>query len=755
MKLKKLFGGLASALVLSLGLAACGEKEHDDPVPPQTEDSEFTISFDTVGGSSVQNQTIQSGGKITKPADPKKDGYVFAGWYTAQSYSATSKWEFDTDTVSGELVLYAKWDKICTVEEILALCGDTAGYVSTSRYYVRATIKSIQNPTYGSMIISDDTGEISVYGSYGSDGEKRYSELDEKPYAGDEVLLSVIVQNFNGTKEIKSGWILEFTHNEPAINEADYEAMSVDAARTAEKGKKVKVSGVVARITYAMGMIPSGFYLVDSTNSIYVYDSQIASQVEIGNQITIAADKTYWILDTEVESAEKYGYGGCCQLEKAYILENDKQTSSEFNKSWITESTVKDIMETPVSENITTTIYKVNALVSKKAESGYTNYYFYDIDGTTGTYTYTQCNGSDFAWLDEFDGKICTVYLSAINAKSTASGCFFRLLPIAVAYENYTFDTADAAEFAVKYHGVDQFESYYMSDPALEVRTEVSSELLGFENAVLSYVSSNENVVYFTEADGKLYMHTGVSGTAQITITGTYTLNGEPVQYSETITITVESDVQIDSIGVKEAIDTALETEVTVKGIVGPSLINQVGFYLIDETGTIAVKTDNATMATLHMGDEVIIKGTRTAFKSGTTYYGQSCLLDSVVVANYYGNHEYSKDSFDSTKTLAELYALDAIEDYTAQVFVVEAVIDVAETAYSTNYSLISTDGATKLSLYSGKAAHYEWLKDYAGQTVSVELALCNWNGKTYYRGCVLSITVDGQTIYNTFNFEN
>ena len=39
-----------------------------------------------------------------------------------------------------------------------------------------------------------------------------------------------------------------------------------------------------------------------------------------------------------------------------------EETNSEFDKTWITDSTVKDIVETPVTENITTNIYKVNAL---------------------------------------------------------------------------------------------------------------------------------------------------------------------------------------------------------------------------------------------------------------------------------------------------------------------------------------------------------------------------------------------------------
>ena len=109
-------------------------------------------------------------------------------------------------------------------------------------------------------------------------------------------------------------------------------------------------------------------------------------------------------------------------MDDAIVISNDKG-SADFDKSWITESTVKEIMDTPVTEDITAKIFKVNALVKKAPGNGFTNYYIDDIDGVTGSYVYTQCNGGDFGWLDEFDGKICTVYLVALNAKASTSGC--------------------------------------------------------------------------------------------------------------------------------------------------------------------------------------------------------------------------------------------------------------------------------------------------------------------------------------------
>lgn len=777
MKTKKIFSslaGLVTAVSCGLALTSCGDgkattttaspttqvtpttggsttTQTTTVAPTTTVDNRVTVTFNADNGSENVTSKVSPNSLVSEPTKPEKENYYFTGWYTSTEY--TTKWDFAKDKVTDNITLYAKWEKVHTVAEILELCGEEPSQnPSTERYYVRATIDTISNPTYGEMTISDDTGEILVYGTYGADGEKRYSELDDKPYAGYEVLLYANVQNYNGTKEIKSGWIIEFKKPSSTVDISKYQEMSIEEARAEEKDALVKVTGVVAQITYANGQIPSGFYLVDNTNSIYVYDSQVAPQVEVGNTVTVAAKKDYWVLDSEVSNAEKFGYKGCNQLTEVVDFTNDEKTTS-FDKSWIETATVKELMDTDPTQIQTTTIYKVNAYVDKQENPGFTNYYIYDIDGKTGSYVYTQCNGADFTWLDEFDGKICTVYLSVINAKSTATGCAYRFLPIEVAYEGYTFDTAKTAEFAVKYYGVDQFKDSYQADPVQELTTTVSSTDLGFEGATLTYVSSNTDAIYFAEENGKYVMHVNNSANATVTITIKGTYNN--IEYSETVDVEVIKPVSYESINVKAAIDTVTDTEVTVKGIVGPSLVNQVGFYLIDETGVIAVKVSSEVMETVSLGDEVIVRGTRKDYSSKSSPAGyQVCLLDSVVLQNNYGNHEYSTASFDNTKTLADLVALDVADaKNTAMVYTITCTIEKVETPYYTNFTLVSGD--VSMTLYSASGTQYSWLNDYANQgEVTLEVAVVNYNSKKTYPGCVLAVVLEnGQKVCNELNF--
>ena len=629
--------------------------------------------------------------------------------------------------------------------EIAKAQGETA---TTERYIIKGTVVSIDKAQYGAMTITDGKDTIVVYGTYSADGSIGYADMTDKPYKGDSVVLSCTLHAFNGTPEIKNARLISFEKNEVDVDQSQYTEMSVSEARDAAKGTKIKVSGVVARITYANGMVPSGVYLVDGTQAIYVYDGDLAQRVKIGNTVTILGTKDYWILETEQTNAEKFGYIGCCQLTDVYLLEIDNSVV-DFDKTWISTSTVKDIVDTPVTVDISSTIFKVTALVKKVPNTGFTNYYFFDLDEKTSSYAYTQCNGSDFAWLDAFDGKICTVYLSALNAKSTASDCYWRFIPVAVIDEGFVFDTNNAPEYALKYHAMGQFFPEYAADPSLELISSVSSTLLKFENVVITYTSSDNNVVYFETVDGVTYMHCGKAGEAVVTVTATY---GD-VTATDTYTITVTTAESFEYVGVKDAIDAELGAEVVVKGIVGPSLVNKTGFYIIDETGVIAVQTTADVMATIEIGNEVIISGTRAVnTKGGTNYFGQSLIDNGEVLVNNYGSHEYADDFFVET-TADEFRSLDATIDYSTTVFVFEATISFTGDGYSTKVSLV---GETQsVELYCSGAGQYEFLRQFDGQTVTLEVAACNWNSKTFWRGSVLSVITEDGKVVNQLNFEN
>ncbi len=747
MKFTKILALALVALMIFSVLAACDGNKTEDTTNADTQAPTENTTEDvttTPETTEPEDETTEPGEDTTEPGEdttaPDED--------TTEPETSTEEETTEPETSTEEETTEPDEPEIqvITIAQALELCGEE-GNITTERYYIRATVVSITNAAYGAMVIADETGEISVYGTYSADGEINYSAMEDKPYRGDEVLLHCILQNYNGNKEVKNARLIEFTHVEPDVDFSQYTDMSVADAREAEIGTKIKVDGVVAKITFANGFKPNGLFLVDETGSIYVFDGDLAQRVSEGDKITVAGEKDYWILESEQGNAANFGYKGSCQIASAYLMEKDDSQDYAFDKSWITESTIKDILETPVTENVTTTIYKVNALVKRVDGTGFVNYYFFDLDGETGNYTYTQCNGADFEWLDAFDGKICTVYISPINCKSTAGDCFFRLVPIEVKDEGFTFDPANAPAHALKYYAMGQFDSEYASDPALEMITSVSSLLLGFGEVTLSYTSSNEEVVYFTTADGKTVMHCAAPGTVTVTVTATL---GD-VSVTDTAEITVLEPPTFDFVDVQTAINAANGDVVVVKGIVGPSLVNRDGFYLIDETGVIAIFTTKEVVASVSIGDEIIISATRDVkTKGGDTYFGQSMLTEVTVLANYYGAHEYSTETFVTDQTLADMLALSILEDHTTTVFVVKGKVN-----FPGGYSAPSiVDGDTTLQLYCSGGAQYSWLNQFADQEITLEIALCNWNDKKAWKGCILAVHTEDGKVLNTLNFD-
>ena len=635
--------------------------------------------------------------------------------------------------------------------EIAKLAGENT---TAERYYIHATIATVTNSTYGEMILTDATGSISVYGTYSEDGELTYAAMTDKPGKGDEVLFACTLHTHSGSAEVQNARVVKF--NKVQLDENAYTEMNIEAARNAKEGDLVKITGTVAQITYASGMVPNGIYLVDSTNSIYVFDADLAAAVKVGQTITILAEKTWWILDTEVTSANKFGYKGCNQLADAWLLKTSGEGLSEPDYSWVTETTVKDIMNTPFTTDITTTIFKVNALVKRSQNPGenFVNYYIDDLDGTTGSYVYTQCDGKDLSWLQPFDGKICTVYLSVINAKSTATGCNWRFKVLKVMDEGFTFDIADAPQFAIDYYAQDQFESKYTADPCQELLTSVSSDLLGFKDVIFSYTSDNNDIIYFETANGTIIMHCGNTyGKANVTITATL---GEK-SVSKTIVVENAEAPKVNYITVADAIESADDEIITVIGIVGPSLVNQnTGFYLFGEDGSmIAVKlVDKSGFEGLSIGNEIIIQGKRLTRKkdsAATTYFGQTCIEEATIIANNKGNHDYSTDKFITDKTLADVAEFEVTDDHSTEVYVLTGKL-----TFPSGYGQVSiSDGkGNSIGFYASGTTQYNFLKDYANQEVTLEIALCNWNSKTYWAGCVLAIRLaDGTKIVNTLNF--
>jgi len=65
------------------------------------------VTFNSQGGSAIASISANYGTKISLPTAPTKAGYIFGGWY--KNAICTQAWFFNSDMITKDTILYAKW----------------------------------------------------------------------------------------------------------------------------------------------------------------------------------------------------------------------------------------------------------------------------------------------------------------------------------------------------------------------------------------------------------------------------------------------------------------------------------------------------------------------------------------------------------------------------------------------------------------------------------------------------------------------
>ncbi|QKS47597.1 InlB B-repeat-containing protein (plasmid) [Paenibacillus cellulosilyticus] len=110
----------------------------------------YAITFNGDGGTpSSTTQSAAAGDLLTKPADPVRTGYIFAGWYKADG----SEWNFSTDTVYSDLTLTAKWTVADTNTNTNIPALDKVNHFAYMQGYPDKTFGSQKNMTRAEVTV--------------------------------------------------------------------------------------------------------------------------------------------------------------------------------------------------------------------------------------------------------------------------------------------------------------------------------------------------------------------------------------------------------------------------------------------------------------------------------------------------------------------------------------------------------------------------------------------------------------------------
>ena len=84
--------------------------EDDTVIYARWSNEAFTVTFDSNGGTPVEEQTVIYGDNVAEPIRPARLNHSFSGWYTAGS--GGELWDFSDPVTGGDMTLYAQWELI-------------------------------------------------------------------------------------------------------------------------------------------------------------------------------------------------------------------------------------------------------------------------------------------------------------------------------------------------------------------------------------------------------------------------------------------------------------------------------------------------------------------------------------------------------------------------------------------------------------------------------------------------------------------
>ena len=154
-------------------------------VKAQWEINQYTIAFDTNGGSEIAPITQDYSTKITAPDNPTRKGYTFKGWdreipktMPAENITITARWK-DTEKPTGEIIIGTnKWNKFLNeltfgiffkdTQEVTINAVDNSGvvfvsYLVTDKELSEAELNSLVFRAYEEPFSIDPNGKYIVY----------------------------------------------------------------------------------------------------------------------------------------------------------------------------------------------------------------------------------------------------------------------------------------------------------------------------------------------------------------------------------------------------------------------------------------------------------------------------------------------------------------------------------------------------------------------------------------------------------------
>lgn len=184
-----------------------------------------------------------------------------------------------------------RWDTQFTTTLIsdieLPASGDT-----DDKYYVVAKITAITDTNYGNGSAIDESGTtFAIYGMRNFNGNLRYGQMsdEQKPVAGDVVVLYGVFTKYNNAPEIKNAWVLQrnsVVFETPALTGITLNRSSLEL----KEGEEFALTATPAPVDAELGEVE---WSSDNANIVVVNSSGNVTAIGVGSATITASASNF------------------------------------------------------------------------------------------------------------------------------------------------------------------------------------------------------------------------------------------------------------------------------------------------------------------------------------------------------------------------------------------------------------------------------------------------------------------------------
>lgn len=266
----------------------------------------YTITFDTAGGEPVNALSVINGRTVAKPADPVRNGFVFRGWFTSDSYK--TMFAFDSQIVTSDITLYARWGEVSD--------GRTEFTVDFDLGYETAELPSVKtvNGKLTDIVIPEREGYtfcgwwVSMY----DEASKLSYRYDENTVFNEDTTLFALWKSDNVASKLATPYVSVNgnTITWEAVSGAETYSLEITGPSGFSKISAPQVAGTVYNADFASA--PAGDYEIkviakasvsanDSDTAVSYYKNKALARV---SHFTV--NEASALIFNEVANAEKY-----------------------------------------------------------------------------------------------------------------------------------------------------------------------------------------------------------------------------------------------------------------------------------------------------------------------------------------------------------------------------------------------------------------------------------------------------------------